>query len=1395
MKRRGKIITALTISICIVLLLGTVISFAKSMADAERQNYMKTASPMDGQPEIITLSNGSNQARGAGASSGYKLLLDGSDWLLAEKGENDLSKAYKVSVPSSLSGALYKAGVIADPTVGTNDAAAKALGQKDWYYYKSFNYEGSGNNVYLCFEGVADRMEVFLNGEKVGTHQGMFGGPYIDVSSVVKKGANELTVHLLPVIDYTKTVVFNCSYAWHYADLPPIGIWNSVSIEDRPDAVLDHPFITTVSHETGTMDLSIDVSDVTGQGRKIGGTIFCTISPKNFSGGSYSFEYRLPDAEKGGDRNVRLRFDLPEFKLWWPNGYGEQNLYTMETLFVDDSGGRSYDVTTFGVRTLKMVATGRKEAANMYNRTAVFNGKALFLKGADWCTIDAVMNFTRADYDRILFRAKDQGLNVFRSWGGGMCETDDFYDLCDEYGLCVYQEWPCCWDSQKTQPSDVLYETVILNTKRIRNRASLLVYGGGNEGEAPVSDKVMNKIGTLTYRYDGTRDFWRQDGGVGSYGITHDHIHWGGETPDHYAEVYYATTNNLHEYGLDSMMNYESVAKFATQKEMEQWPIDQKGTIAYHTATFNGMKGWNPTPYGYDIDTFIHYASQFVEVTDLKSLITGSQIAQMMADYPAALNSRINFPNQSMVMFYKFNDVYPGASWSVVDYYGAPKLAYWFLQDAYAPLTAALRMDRYDTYNKTDRSVAFPVHVLDDADALRNSNWEVVVKAYDERLNVVKESRYTGSGSVNMTKQAGEFTLTAAQTDHAPLFIVTTLYKDGKAEGRTYIFMNAGKDPGCLFAIPAADVDVETGGNSVTFKNNSDIPAIAVNIDAGSASDTFRPSDNYFWLEPGESYTVSVNDASLISGFGGFNFKDKNDTSAPKAPENLKAAAETFDTVTLSWNKPDAKAAIRYYELYLNGNLYALVKGTADKYVVEGLSELSEYDLELIAVDNGMNRSDKSKTVSAKTKADNIAPYAKRIEITGPDGIKVWFSRKVDPESASNTDYYLLNAGGTVTAATPGEDGYSVDLAISGYNGDFTGKTLTVIGVKDDTSGGNRSRRTLFRLDNTVTGYWPFDDEADVIEDASGYHSVPGNAADAEYVEGFAPDSGKAIRPVKGNIILTESDVVFTDTVISFWFKGGKNFSGFRVLLCKGQKVPGHFEIYANEGDLKLYCPDICDSSFGVNLNNYMGEWIHLCFTYDGQNLNCWINGEKEGRVRLSRDIDRKSFPLVLGSLPGGSFTTDGVFDELLILHSEAGEELVKQLYEGSFRHEISFEKAAYKLRPEDETDIKVIRKNVDASELLTWSTSDGSVAAVDQSGHVTAAGYGSAIITARTADGRYVEGCVVDVGDFANEDTKTPEGVNVMLIVGIVLGVVALALVVFVVILILKKGKKNRTE
>ena len=1344
MKRHSKKLLALALTVCVsagVAGLGTLAVFARSMAEAERLSTMVTDSPMDKTPEVITVTEGANEAAGAGPSCGYSLLLDGDDWLLTST-KNEWGKATTVSVPSSLSTALFKAGKLGDPTVGRNDAAAKELGNRTWYFRKTFNYNGSGKNVYLCFDGVADRMEAYINGTKVGSHQGMFGGPYIDVSEYLKKGENELVVQLKAVIDYTRTVVFNCSYAWHYADLPPIGIWNSVRIEDRSDTSLDHPFITTVSHKTGTMDMSIDITGP--ENKKIGGTVYCTVTPKNFEGKTYSFTYKLPAAEGTGDRNARLRFDLPEFKLWWPNGYGEQNLYTLETLFVDDNGGRSYASSDFGVRTLEMTSGARKETSNMYNRTPVVNGKALFLKGANWCTIDAAMNFTREDYDRILSRAYDQGINVFRSWGGGMVETENFYDLCDEYGILVYQEWPCCWDSQKTQPEAVLYETVELNTKRIRNRASLMVYGGGNEGEAVPEDKVMNRIGTLTYKYDGTRDFWRQDGGVGANGISHNHIHWGGEDPENYAEIYYNWTSNLHEYGLDAMMNMESIARFATKEEMEQWPIDPEGTIAYHTATFNGMKGWQQTPYGYDIDTFIHYASQFVEVDSLESLVKGSQIAQTMADYFSAFNSRVNFPVQSMVMYYKFNDVYPGASWAVVDYYGSPKMAYWFLQDAYAPLTAGLKADRYDTYNKSDKSVDFPVVVLDDADELASSNWKVVVKAYNSRLETVKESQFEGNGSVDMNKEVGRFTLTEQETDSAPLFLVTTLYKDGVYAARNYMFMNSSKDPGCLFAIPAADVEYTVSGNKVTLKNNSAVPAVGVYLSAGADSDKFRPSDNYIWLEPGETYTVDIK-AGAVSSLEGFNLLDKSSANAPSVPKNLKAAAESYESIRIKWDKPGDASSVRYYELYVDGEMKGLIKGTASEYLITDLKEVTEYKIEIAAVGKNGENSGKTGTVKCVTLHDENPPYATTFEMNGSDSATVYFNRKVDPESASDTNFYVLNLGGKVVSAVPGSNGLSVKLTFEGLEGGLAGRTLTVFGVKDTSARGNRATRTCFKLDSKLVGLWTFDDKSKTLHDASNYHVKGGSADGAGYTEG---NFGNAIKPGKNDIVLTETDLTLKNTVYSFWFKGG-SFAGFNVLLAKGNKVTGHFEIYANEGELKLYCPELCDSSFGVSLKKYSGKWTHFCFTCNGTEVVCWVNGEKAGSVKIKNDISARNFELVLGSLPGGQFAVDGEFDEFTIVQTKNAEAVVQELYANTFINEISMEKASYRVKPETTTAIKINYKNVDANVALEWSSSDETVAAVNQGGTVTAVSEGVAFITVKTSSGKFIDRCIVEVGDF----------------------------------------------
>ena len=267
------------LTLCVILLATSMFGqvSARSLADREKDLYLKPGpSPMDKKPDIVTLKEGDLVSRVQAKS----ILLDG-EWLLTDKGMDKWDNAYKVNVPGSILHGLHQAGVIKDPYMGKNDFAAKAQTEKTWYLKKTFSYSGSKKNVELYFHGVADRCDVYLNGKRISSHQGMFGGPKVDVTDSIKIGQNELAVVLKPVLPWQQTVVFNCSYGWHYSIIPPMGIWNSVEISDLPDVEFDSPFIATYSYKKGTMDLSIDLRAV-DKDASMKGVLTGTIKPKNF---------------------------------------------------------------------------------------------------------------------------------------------------------------------------------------------------------------------------------------------------------------------------------------------------------------------------------------------------------------------------------------------------------------------------------------------------------------------------------------------------------------------------------------------------------------------------------------------------------------------------------------------------------------------------------------------------------------------------------------------------------------------------------------------------------------------------------------------------------------------------------------------------------------------------------------------------------------------------------------------------------------------------------------------------------------------------------------------------------------------------------------------------------
>ena len=1258
MKRR--FVSVLSAVLCAMLVMPSVFSvfcsaeyFTGGLAKSEQKSYYKNEpSVMSLTPENVTFSTSNVPDP---VDSGYKIDLDGV-WKMTGAGKlSSLTKgegwddAIDAKVPGSIYTALYEAGVIPDPYAGDNMKTANKYSESNWYSKKTFDYKGGGKRVLLSFEGVCNVADFYLNGTKIGSHEGMFGGPYIDITDTVKQGENTLVVHLKPAKDYTKTVVFNCSYGWHYAKLYPLGIWQSVSVSDLPSVTLDHPFIATADYKKGTVDLAIQLDPANGGSFK--GRLTVKVSPKNFDGVS---AYFTDTVSGSGSTVLRYRADVPDAHLWWPNGYGEQYLYDLTVTFEENGGGTDYSVSEFGIRELSLAPFASVENSGTYNRQFVINGVNVYMKGAGWCTSDAMMRFSRDDYDRILSRAHDAGINFFRAWGGGLVETEEFYDLCDEYGICIYQEWPCCWDSTKTQPADVLYETVILGCKRLRNRPSLAVWGGGNEGDAPYNDKVLNNMGKLTYEYDGTRDFWRQDGGVGAANIRHDHIWWSGASPEHYLKTYTPIKNlNMHEYGLGSMMNRQSIEKFATPEEVSEWPLSRKNTIMYHTATFNGYYGWMQTPYGHDIATHMHYASLFTDVDSLDELILGSQLSQAQADYPYAINARIKAPYTSANVIYKMNDCYPGASWSIVDWYGAPKVSYYLMQDAYRPVMAAFLADRYNTIdgNGTSSELSLPVFILDDTVSLKGKNTSVAVTAYDENLAVIKTETFKGSVSSSVNS-VGKFSLTAEQTAHTPMIITADLNVDGRFYNRTYMYYNYEAESGCLFYLPRTSLEYSVSGNTVTIKNAGSVPAIGVHLDT-SAEDVFVCSDNYFMLTPGQSADVTISDASLFTGIGCFNFADATDKTAPTVPAGVKVSDITAGEAKVSWTASEDDKGLFGYTVTLTcedgAEQTVFVHKAKTVAVITGLSEMTGYTVTVSASDSNSNVSERSAPVKFVTSPDLTPPEIIGADMDGEGVITVKFNTEMDAEKASDVSHYILNNNTKITSAAPSADGRSVTLKTEGADQSLS-YTLGVIGLTDTKKSKNNTGYVEIAVSKSVyltVGFEP-DAEGRVFTSGKVTKQVTGINGEPRYVDGGYDGKALSVGSMVG-VQIENVDFSFPDNSTVTIMINGKVGNGYNLLIAKGPKASGHFEFYTNSGRLFMYAPDIGDIDLKYNVNNGPDGWHQLAFIRENGMLTVYDGGVAVSKITLRGTVAAKTDTLSIGALNDGSLPYAGNIDSVCI--------------------------------------------------------------------------------------------------------------------------------------------------
>lgn len=833
-------------------------SLVKSLDELEKSIYSPAPSPMDSEAVCVKLHEGA-----ADHPAGNIIIsLDGI-WEMAESGNTDRiyggwADSIPARIPGSVHNALLEAGKIPDPAVGLNDAVAREKSFKTWWFKRTFPRPEGTVNERLVFGGVCESCTIWVNGHLLGSHKGMFGGPEFDIGGLLQK-TNTIIIKLDPApnrttrkdyelspffdaknVGWLDTAVFSCVYGWHYANIPALGIWRSVWIEGTPSVKLLHPFVAAKDSQKGIIDLcTILVGNAQGWSGKLTGTI----GPENFKGKVYNFAYDI--SSTAANKDVHLRFTVPDTKLWWPVDLGEQNLYHLKLYFIPEGGGISdFKQTVFGIRTIEMQPLPGGPYPDKYNWTFVVNGKPVFLKGSNWCTLDALMRFDVSRYDRFLVLARDQHVQFMRAWGGGMPETDEFYDLCNRKGIAILQEWPSAWDSQKVQPADILKETVERNIIRLRNNPALIMWGGGNESVNP-TDAVMDMIGRLCYELDGTRPFHRTDPWGGS---KHDYsVYWEMKPLDFNLSL---KAPFIGEFGLACSPNIESVYRYMPKEEKNVWPPLTGGSFEHHTPVFNTMEDMK------DMKFLSQYVPEFISNDSMQNFILGTQMAQATGIRHTLELARTRWPEATGVCYYKLTDVYPACSWATIDWYGVPKLGYYIFQDCYQPLHACAIFSKL---NPVGEAFSLPVYLLDDANVLEGHGWKIIARAYNSQLDEIVREEFAGSGPINRVFNVGSLNLTEEMTKSVPMLIVTEVQVDGELMDRTFYWINYVPSQGSLFNLPKTELALTIEGNSLIVKNTGSKPAVAVNFDCTDISDTFMVEDNFFWLDAGETKSVKAN--------------------------------------------------------------------------------------------------------------------------------------------------------------------------------------------------------------------------------------------------------------------------------------------------------------------------------------------------------------------------------------------------------------------------------------------------------------------------------------------------------------------------------------------------------
>lgn len=745
--------------------------------------------------------------------------------------------------------------------------------ERDWAYCRSFCLEEVPENSQLVFEGLDVYADVYLNGKLLGSTDNMFIPHRFDVTQVLRRGENTLRVYFHSPIRrvaglpprkaafgtferiYTRRV--QCTYGWDWvARFVTCGIWRDVYLEATSGFGLKDVYIYTESISCGSAQIVVEAEF---ENYEQGGIAELEIlDPQGIRVYRQNWFCREPQ--------LKAYIDLPNAKLWYPAGYGDQPLYILRLC------GKE---TTFGIRTVSIrqlpdapgsdyydlcLAIKDSESGRKYDHNEEFSGFLLLVndvpvlcKGANWVPCEPFPSAESEDkITQLLTLAREAGVNMLRVWGGGIFEKQHFYDQCDRLGLLVTQDFlMACGHYPEEDQSflDALGKETAFAALALRNHPCLMWWSGDNENAVLGSDTaedyrgrtaIHRGIGPVLERLDPRRRFLPSSPcGGNTYasktvGTTHNTQFLGqdifpyimnGDMADYKAHFSQLLARFIAEEPTCGAACLPSLRRFMTDADI----FDSDDMWQYHTKS-------NPSLSFTLFDMQQHFAEKvlgaFADGHDRFFKLKYGQFEWVRVSMENVRRHR-GFING--IIYWMWNDCWPASSgWSFVDYYCLPKASFYSFKRCAGEMLISI-----------DRQAGYDIYLCNDS-----------LEAKEVALSV----KYILSGRCVALQDI------CCTVDPACSEKVLTLPLTMLPEGAVLVCDGAcGQWKDRAFyregSLPLVPCEVHTERTENAFTVWSDTYVHAVELEG-----EFVFTDNYFSLLPGEKRTVACRSAFGTEG-------------------------------------------------------------------------------------------------------------------------------------------------------------------------------------------------------------------------------------------------------------------------------------------------------------------------------------------------------------------------------------------------------------------------------------------------------------------------------------------------------------------------------------------------